>query len=160
MEKTTKNPPHSVTVSLCLDVIGPASPRAGRSGSSSRCEYRRGRSEPEPDVSVVRGKRADWLQAHPGPGAIALVVEVADSSLEEDRALAPAYINGGIPVYWLVNIRGRQLEVYTAAGRVILGETDTVDLVIDGQAVARIAVADLLPPRPAGTIAAEPIGGE
>ena len=148
VEKMTKNPPHSVTVSLCLDVIGPALPAGWqiRIGQPVRIPTRS--SEPEPDVSVVRGKRADWLQAHPGPGAIALVIEVADSSLEEDRALAPTYINGGIPVYWLVNIRGRQLEVYTATGRVILGETDTVDLVIDGQAAARIAVADLIPPRP------------
>lgn len=147
VEKMTKNPPHSVTVSLCLDVIGPALPAGWQIRIEQPVRIPTRRSEPEPDVSVVRGKRADWLQAHPGPGAIALVVEVADSSLEEDRALAPTYINGGIPVYWIVNIRGRQLEVYTAAGRVILGETDTVDLVIDGQAVARIAVVDLLPPR-------------
>ena len=156
----TKNPPHSVTVSLCLDVIGPAIPAGWQIRIEQPVRIPTRRSEPEPDVSVVRGKRADWLQVHPGPGAIALVVEVADSSLEEDRALAPTYINGGIPVYWLVNIRGRQLEVYTVAGRVILGESDTVDLIIDGQAVARIAVADLLPPGPAGTIAAEPNGGE
>ena len=39
-----------------------------------------------------RVRRTDWLQSHPGSGAIALVVEAADSSVEEDRALAPTYL--------------------------------------------------------------------
>ena len=61
---------------------------------------------------------------------------------------------GGIPVYWIVNLVDRQLEVYanpiagTYPAPTILGETDTVELVIDGQVAGRIAVADLLPRRP------------
>ena len=56
-------------------------------------------------------------------------------------------------VYWIVNIRGRPLEVDSgpSAVPVILGEMNTVDLILDGMVVARIAVSDLLPPRPSGT---------
>jgi Uma2 family endonuclease len=152
VEKMTKNPPHSVTVGLCLDVIGAALPPGWHTRGEQPVRIPSRDSEPEPDVAVVRGRRTDWLNRHPGPGAIALLVEAADSSVEEDRALAPTYLGGGIPIYWIVNIRDRQLEVYSAPSTVpvILGETDTVDLIIDGQVVARIAVADLLPPRQSG----------
>jgi hypothetical protein len=70
-------------------------------------------SEPEPDVSVARGKTADYRRRHPGPAEVGLVVEVADSSVEDDRAMAITYGGGGIPVYWLVNVRDGQIEVYT-----------------------------------------------
>src|SRR4051812_20576168 len=37
-------------------------------------------SEPEPDLAVVRGIEDDFTE-HPGPADVALVVEVADTSL-------------------------------------------------------------------------------
>jgi Uma2 family endonuclease len=145
--KMTKNPPHSVTVGLCLDVIGAALPAGWHIRGEQPVRIPSRSSEPEPDISVVRGKRIDWLDIHPGPDAIDLIVEAADSSVEEDRRMAPIYLGGGIPAYWIVNIRDRQLEVYTGQGCVILRESDTVDLILDGQVAARIAVADLLPKR-------------
>ncbi len=148
VERMTKNPPHSVTVGICLDAIGAAIPAGWhiRGKQSVRIPMRD--SEPEPDISVVRGKRSDWLRAHPGPGAVALIVEMSDSSVEADRALATTYLGGGFPDYRIVNIRDRQLEVYSGQDCVILGESESVDPVIDGHPVSRIAVADLLPSRP------------
>jgi Uma2 family endonuclease len=106
-------------------------------------------SEPEPDLSVARGEPDDYLRHHPGPDDVALVVEVSDSTVAADRALAATYLGGGIPVYWLVNVRDRQLEIYTTdAGPDsprIAAETETAELVIAGNEVARIAVASLLP---------------
>src|SRR4051794_15976381 len=98
VEKTTKSPSHSVTVGLRLDVLGAALPAGWhtRGGQPVRIPSRD--SEPEPDVAVVRGRRTDWLQSHPGLCAIALDVEAADSRVKEDRALAPTYLGGGIPV--------------------------------------------------------------
>ena len=69
-------------------------------------------NEPEPDLSVVRGESDDYTDHHPGPADIALVVEVADSSLSRDRGeKRDNYARAGIPVYWIVNLVGRQLEV-------------------------------------------------
>ena len=102
-------------------------------------------SEPEPDVSVVRGGIDDYEDLAPGPEDLALVVEVSESTLAADRDLAATYGGAGIPVYWLVNIPGRQLEVYAGGVVTILGEHQSVELVIDGQAVGTIAVASLLP---------------
>ena len=110
-------------------------------------------SEPEPDVSVARGGIDDYEDRQPGPEDVALVVEVAESTLADDRAMAVPYGGGGIPVFWIVNIPGRQLEVYAnpAGGAypapTILAEKESVDLTIGGQVVGRIAVADLLPRR-------------
>src|SRR5260221_1963575 len=42
-------------------------------------------SEPEPDVSIVRGTGADYKDHHPRPSEIGLLIEVADSSLALDR---------------------------------------------------------------------------
>jgi hypothetical protein len=41
-------------------------------------------SEPEPDVTAVRGAARDYLSRHPGPEDLALV-EVAEATLGRDR---------------------------------------------------------------------------
>ena len=43
-------------------------------------------SEPEPDVAVVRGSDQDYIDRHPGPADVVLVVEVSDNSLHRDQA--------------------------------------------------------------------------
>lgn len=68
-------------------------------------------SEPEPDVSVVRGSFADYEQSH--PTSALLVVEVADTSLRFDRgAKASLYAGARIPEYWIVNLVERIIEVH------------------------------------------------
>ena len=111
-------------------------------------------SMPEPDVSVARGAPDDYLDLDPGPQDVALVVEVSDTTLAADRAMALTYGGGGIPVYWIVNVKDRQLEVYANPvggaypAPTILDESASVELVLGGQVVGRIAVADLLPRPP------------
>jgi Uma2 family endonuclease len=100
-------------------------------------------SEPEPDVSVARGGIDDYEDLAPGPEDLALVVEVSESTLADDRDLAATY--GCIPTYWLVNIPDRRLEVYAGGACTILGATESVELMIAGQVVGTIAVASLLP---------------
>ena len=67
-----------------------------------------------------------------------------------DQKLA-GYAEAGFPVYWILDLGLRQLEVYSGpiAGEyqapTILGETEFVELVIEGEFLGQIAVADLLP---------------
>ncbi len=70
-------------------------------------------SAPEPDVSVVSGVVVDYRTRHPGPGEVALIVEVADSSLAADREMLRRYAWAGIPCVWIVNLPGQVVEVYT-----------------------------------------------
>jgi Uma2 family endonuclease len=113
------------------------------------------RSEPEPDVSVVRGSPRDYRYAHPSRPA--LVVEVALASLSLDRTRkCRAFARAGVPEYWIVNLVDRVLEVHREPGRLddarrrwgyrsvqTLGPDAAVGpLAAPG---ARIPVADLLP---------------
>src|SRR5262249_42208647 len=110
-------------------------------------------SEPEPDLVVVRGEIDDFEDRHPDPRDVALVVEIAKSSLADDRKLPATYGGGGIPIYWIINLVHRQLEVYSRptngmyASSGILKENDLVDLTLDDQIVAQICVSDLFPGR-------------
>lgn len=113
------------------------------------------RSEPEPDVCVVRGSWRDYVDDHPERPA--LVVEVALSGLRLARGRkAAAYARAGIADYWIVNLADRVLEVHREPARPgparrhwgyaaveSLGADDTVTPL--GAPSARVRVADLLP---------------
>jgi Uma2 family endonuclease len=72
-------------------------------------------SAPEPDVAVVRGRHADYREAHPARAA--LIVEVAESSLTFDRVQKGSlYARAGIVDYWIVNLVDRLVEVYRDPG--------------------------------------------
>jgi Uma2 family endonuclease len=112
-------------------------------------------SEPEPDVTVVRGKLDDFNERHPGPGEIALVVEVSDTTLITDRFKAEIYSAAGIPVYWIINLPERTIEVYSKPNRDTTppryglctthsGE-DVVPLIVADEKLAQIHVSELLP---------------
>jgi len=113
-------------------------------------------SEPEPDVAVVHGDPRDRAGRHPLPGDVALLVEAADSSLEHDRTFkGPLYACGRISLYWIVNLVDSQVEVYTEPSGPgpsplykishIYRRGDVVPLVLPGQTLGGIPVADLLP---------------
>ena len=68
-------------------------------------------STPEPDLAVVAGRHEDYAAVHPTSALLA--IEVADSSLLQDRLTkGPIYAAAGIGEYWLVNLRDRCVEVH------------------------------------------------
>lgn len=71
-------------------------------------------SEPQPDVSLTRWRDDYYRAAHPTPPDVLLLVEVADSTLKEDRQVkAPLYARHDIPELWIVNLPQSVVEVYT-----------------------------------------------
>ncbi len=69
-------------------------------------------SEPEPDLALLRPQPDDYASHHPYPQDVFLVVEVAYTSLRQDREVkAPLYAEAGIPEYWLIDIRDRRAWV-------------------------------------------------
>jgi Uma2 family endonuclease len=114
-------------------------------------------SEPEPDVSMARGDIEDYADCHPGPADLAMVVEVAASTVSEDRQMADVYGPAGIPIYWIVNLKARQVEVYTLLKRRgasrygkprVFKAGQSLPVMIEGVEVGRIAVTDILPRDP------------
>ena len=66
-------------------------------------------SEPEPDIAII--PVADDGKQHPSTAH--LVIEVADSSLKDDRGIkGRLYAEAGIPEYWIVDVAGRKVERY------------------------------------------------
>jgi Uma2 family endonuclease len=62
-------------------------------------------SEPQPDLALVRRPWRGYPTAHPRPGDIFLLVEVADSSLDVDRgAKLELYARAGIPELWIIDL--------------------------------------------------------
>ena len=55
----------------------------------------------------------DYQTATPCPSDVLLLIEVADTSLDDDRAIkVPLYAENGIAECWIVNLVDRLVEVY------------------------------------------------
>ncbi|WP_347242212.1 Uma2 family endonuclease [Nostoc sp. FACHB-892] len=70
-------------------------------------------SEPEPDIAVVRIDARKYINHHPAPNEIFLLIEVADTTLDMDRKQkAPLYANAGIADYWILDVNQRQVFIF------------------------------------------------
>ncbi|MDF0554132.1 Uma2 family endonuclease [Kamptonema sp. UHCC 0994] len=70
-------------------------------------------SEPEPDIAIVQRLGREYLSHHPYPENIFWLIEYANTSLEKDSTLKyRIYAEAGIPEYWLVNLKRRELIVF------------------------------------------------
>jgi len=104
-------------------------------------------SEPEPDVAIV--PPGDYLHEH--PRSALLVIEVADSSLQEDRRLKGAlYAASGVPEYWIVNLVDRVIEVHRrptdGTYEEVSRQAPGAMLIVPGAAEESVAVEAILPP--------------
>ncbi|QDT51426.1 hypothetical protein Pan258_55150 [Symmachiella dynata] len=112
-------------------------------------------TEPEPDLAVVVGMRADYLKRHPGPADIRAVIEVADSSRNYDRTTKQRiYASANIPTYWVVNLPENRLEtfrqpdpkagIYQALA--VVDAEGTAELMIETDEVLSVPMTSLFPP--------------
>lgn len=154
VRKMTKSPLHRLATYLLRETLRRHIPEGWYVDSQEPVTLTA--SEPEPDVVLVRGDARDYGDHHPGPGDVALVVEVSDSGLPRDRVFKKSlYAAAGVPVYWLVNLVDRRLEVYSNCTRSaseadyarcdFFAIEDKVPLVVDGRTIAEIPVRAILP---------------
>lgn len=154
VHKMSRNPPHDGTLDLVRETVSRLLPVGWMLRIQEAITL--GDSEPEPDGAIVRGNARTYLTRHPRAADVGLVIEVAESTLDGDRAdKGRIYGRAGIPCYWIVNLVDRQIEVYTAptgptadAGyrqRDDVRPGDTLAITLDGAVVATVAAADLLP---------------
>jgi Uma2 family endonuclease len=152
--KMPRNPPHDGTIDLVKEALKPRIPSGWLLRSQQTVVL--SDSQPEPDFAIVRGNARTYLTRHPGPADVGLIIEVADSSLLRDqRDKTRIYARGGIICYWIVNLVDRRIEVFTQpsgptavpayASFQIYQPGDDVPLVLDGNTVGTIPVAELLP---------------
>jgi Uma2 family endonuclease len=127
-----KNPPHSATTKFTSDLLrnllsGLADIRVQEPIQLN--EY----SEPEPDIAVVRIHPRDYIDHHPRPEEVFLIVEVVDTTLKYDREVkAAAYATVAIADYWVLDVNDQQVFVLrnpcsgTYEQKIILLPGDTI----------------------------------
>jgi Uma2 family endonuclease len=100
----------------------------------------------------VRGKESDFLRRAVTGADVALVVEIAESSLLADRSeMSKVYARARIPIYWNINLIDRQVEVYTQPAddcyqpRQDFAPDQFVPVVIEDREVGGILVSDIVP---------------
>lgn len=100
-------------------------------------------SEPQPDIAVLRFREDGYVPALPGPADDLAVIEVSDSTAEDDsRVKMPLYGSEGIREALLVDLQDDCIEVHrrpTKAGY------RNVRRVGRGQRLALLAFPDLSP---------------
>jgi Uma2 family endonuclease len=113
-----------------------------------------GDSEPEPDLTVIRGSPRS-VRKHPTTAV--LIVEVSDTTLAYDRMRkASLYASRGLRDYWIINLVDRVVEVRrkpTADEDAPFGHSYAQTTIYrPGEAIsplgarkAKVRVADLLP---------------
>jgi|SRR5579883_3233813 len=152
--KMPRNPPHDYAVDQVQEFFFRTVPPGWTARGQTAVAF--ADSRPEPDLSVARGPRSAYRGRHPGPGELAMVLEVADSSLERDREdKGRIYAREAVPVYWVVNLVDRQIEIYTDPTgpgpapcyrrRQDFPTGGVVPVVLDGTTVGTLAVDDVLP---------------
>jgi Uma2 family endonuclease len=156
VRKMGKKPPHVIASEAARDELLPRVPQGWRLTIEAPVRIP-DFDEPEPDLAIVRGTRDDYADHHPEPGDVGLLIEVSDTTLDRDRGEKQlAFARGGVPVYWIVNLVDRQLEIYTEPGpagyreRRVLGTNDQAWVTIGGQEIGPIAVSAILPQSTSG----------
>jgi len=151
----SENPPH-IFVSIRLDSALRALATAQGWVVNKQHRLELGQWRPLPDVVVLNGPDTIYATRLARAHDVALLVEVADTSYSKDNGPKfRRYASFQIPVYWIVDLKRRIVEVRALpfgkgkqAGYArcdVYREHDQVPVVLAGQEVRRIAVADLLP---------------
>jgi len=149
------NPPHNYAVNTLMEQFGLLARASGNCTVRVQQPITTTDSEPEPDVVLAAGSKADYKVKNPGPAEVHIVIEVADSSLRLDKTtMLQLYAGAKVAVYWIVNLNERRVEVYTQPRggksptykqQTNYGVDDEVSVMVAGKEIGRIPVKELLP---------------
>src|SRR5262249_49633292 len=113
-----KMAPIGVDHAVCVDILNEIFVRNMPPKASVRGQnpLRMERSEPEPDLMILRQRPEVYRRSHEHPMAtdVLLLVEVSDSTLGYDQGVKlPLYAQALITEVWMVNLPDEQIEIYT-----------------------------------------------
>ena len=151
----SENPPH-ILASIRLFTALTALAASPRSVVNKEHRLELGQWLPLADAVVLRGPDAKYGTRWAAADDVAILVEISDTSYARDSGVKlRRYAGFRIPVYWIVDLNRRLVEVRTLphgkgkqAGYArcdVYQESDHVPVVLDGQDVGGIAVAAILP---------------
>lgn len=123
-----KNPPHSATTkcasSYFVDILeGLADVRV------QEPIHLNDRSEPEPDIALVRTHPRDYIDHHPTPEEVFLLIEVADSTLKFDTEVKNlVYARAAITEYWVLDVNEQQVFIFRSPSSNGYQDETTLDI--------------------------------
>lgn len=152
LQKLGQNEPHILSLLLSTDALRSA---FGREFTvSQQIPITLGEfSRPEPDISVLKGTARSFEGRPLGPNDVALLVEIADSRMDTARGQKlEIYAKHGIAEYWIVDLRGRVVEVRRGPIRES-GQWTETRIYKEGESIAPLAARESVPvnellPRP------------
>ena len=115
IDKIGQKPPHAFAIQrfqeLFIRLFG--SGRVRVQGPMEAGSADREKSMPEPDLAVLKEAKDEYQQRHPAGSEMALVVEVADTTVRPDLTRKrDLYANAGVPEYWVLDLKDRRLVVH------------------------------------------------
>ena len=118
-------------------------------------------SEPQPDLAILAPRVDCYAAAHPGPGDVLLVVEVAETSLAYDLGVkVPLYARHGIAEVWVIDAATRTTHRFRRPAPAGYLDRDQIPpaglLQWDAMSTAATSLTSLLPWLPAGGAGREP----
>ena len=154
--RMTRHEPHNFTVFRTTKLLRAVLPQ-GFNAREEKSMRHEDSSVLEPDVAVVPGSADDFQPDLPKTSEAALIVEVCASTRTSDyRLKTRLYASAGVPVYWVVDVDGRKIDVFsepTGAGRdagyarrEAFAEGSPAPVTLNGVEVGRIDAKDVLPP--------------
>ncbi len=113
LEMTPIGNRHAACLRRLLHLLAPALGTAAMLDAQNPLHLPEERSEPQPDLVLLRSREDGYAAGPPAAADVLLVVEVADSSLAYDRDVkVPLYARAGIPEVWLVDLAGGAVAVH------------------------------------------------
>ena len=153
MEKPAINPPHAFAVRMLI--LRFTMLLQGQYPLNVQLPITLDFGEPEPDFAILVNALDNYEDRHPSGKEVQLAVEISDSTLLHDSGVKLVmYARNKIPVYWIVNLVDKRVEVYTLPRggknpiyrtRTDYTLTDTVPVIIAGQTLGSIPVNEFLP---------------
>ena len=98
-------------------------------------------SELVPDLAIFRERPGGYVDSHPSPSDIVLLIEVSDSTLRYDREAKMAlYGRSGVTESWILDLNQRRLEIYREPGE---GGYRRILRPADDEAVSPLLIPDM-----------------
>lgn len=84
---------------------------------------------PQPDVALLKPRADSYSSAHPRPGDVLLIIEVAETTLEYDiKVKLPLYARAGVPEVWIIDLASSQITCYRNPSKSTYTSTEPVSL--------------------------------
>ena len=155
VEHPRRSPRHNFSVSVLGNQLRELLPGPWFVSEEKSLELGRS-SRVGPDLAVISGPHDLYRARDPRAEEVGFLIEVADSTDQYDRGVKRrAYASVRIPIYWIVDLPKRQIDVYRDPhGRgkdasyretTAFGPDSEIPVVLEGREIGRIAVKEIFP---------------